>query len=302
MKRWILVAILSLAIASASRASAGPISFLTALPVARGQGIIRGQYLLIRSGADSTPPDRNLTVHAVPIAVALGVTPQLAIFGVVPFLDKSLTLTTPIGRMTRGATGLGDAVAFARYTLVAVNRAGSTIRVAPFGGAKLPTGSDAATDRFGRVPPPLQPGSGSWDGLGGVALTWQTLQWEFDAAGAYQKNTTANDFRFGDQATFDLSFQYRVWPRQLGGGVPGFLYAVAESNLVWQDKNELGGLSDSSSGGRRWDVDLGLQYVTRSFVIEGIVQIPTLQRPNGAALELGTRANASIRWSFPLPF
>lgn len=39
----------------------------------------------------------------------------------------------------------------------------------------------------------------TWDGLGGVALTLQTKQWELDADAGYKKNTEADGFRFGDE-------------------------------------------------------------------------------------------------------
>jgi hypothetical protein len=52
-----------------------------------------------------------------------------------------------------------------------------------------------------------------------------------DADVGYKKNADADGFRFGDEFFTDLSFQYRVWPRQLGADVPAFLFAVVEANL-----------------------------------------------------------------------
>ena len=247
---------------SSRPAHAGPITFLTALPVPQSQAVVRGQYLQIRASGDPTTAERDLTVNAVPLAVAVGATPRLAIFGVMPIVNKSMELSTPIGRVTRDTTGLGEIVTFARYTVYAVDLAESTFRVAPFGGLKMPTGATDASDALGQLPRPLQPGSGSWDGLGGLAVTFQTKQWELDADVGYKKNAEADGFRFGDELFTDLSFQYRVWPRQLGTGVPAFLFAVVETNLISQGKHESAGTRDPDSGGTRWDVDLGLQYVT----------------------------------------
>jgi len=222
---------------SARPAHAGPITFLTALPVASSQAVVRGQYFLIRATDDPTPAERDLTVHAVPVAIAVGATPRLALFGIVPIVTKSIALTTPIGRITRETTGLGDIVTFARYTVYAVDMEESTFRIAPFGGIKMPTGDSGGSDALGVVPRPLQPGSGSWDGLGGLAVPYQTKQWELDADTGIKKNTEADDFRFGDEFFADLSFQYRVWPRQLGAGVPAFLFAVVETNVISQGRN-----------------------------------------------------------------
>lgn len=69
----LLVITLALVVA-ALRVDAGPITFLTALPVAKSQIVVRGQYLFIRASSDPTPADQDLTVHALPFAVAVGVT------------------------------------------------------------------------------------------------------------------------------------------------------------------------------------------------------------------------------------
>ncbi|MGH9163106.1 MAG: hypothetical protein ACRD2X_24355 [Vicinamibacteraceae bacterium] len=81
-------------------AEAGPITFLTALPVPQSQAVIRGQYVLIQATDDPTPAARELTVHSVPLAVAVGVTPRLAIFGIVPIVNKSMELTILRGRVS----------------------------------------------------------------------------------------------------------------------------------------------------------------------------------------------------------
>jgi hypothetical protein len=67
---------------------AGPITFLTALPVPQSQAVVRGQYFLIRASDDATPTERDLTVNAVPLAVAVGATPRLAIFGIIPIVNN----------------------------------------------------------------------------------------------------------------------------------------------------------------------------------------------------------------------
>lgn len=287
---------------SADVVEAGPITFLTAMPVPQGLGVFRGQYVFIRASGDPTDAARVLTVTAVPVAVAVGVTPRLAIFGIVPFGRKSMAAETAGGRITRGATGWGDVVVFARYTVYAVDTRDSTFRIAPFGGFKAPTGRTEAADAVGLLPRPLQPGSGSWDSLGGVALTFQTKPWELDADVGYRRKTGADGFQFGDELFADVSFQYRVWPRKLAGGVPAFLYAVVETNVLSQGRSEVAGVPDPDSGGRRWDVDLGLQYVTTRWVIEGIVQLPVVDHPNGGGLRSDVRVTAGVRWNVSLPF
>jgi len=118
-----------------------------------------------------------------------------------------------------------------------------------------------------------------------VIATYQTLDYQIDAQISYKANTKANDFEFGDEFRFDASLQYRLWPRELGTGVPGFLYGVVETNLLHQAKNRVSGARDPNSGGTTLFLSPGLQYVTKRWVLEGIVQLPVVQDLNGTALE-----------------
>lgn len=106
------------------------------------------------------------------------------------YFDKFLELDAPGGRIERSASGFGDLLVLGRYTAFALDRPGSTIRLAPFVGLKVPTGKDDVSD------------------------------------------------------------------------------------------------------------SLGLQYVTERFVIEGIYQVPAVQRLNGNAVETDYSLSFGIRWKF----
>jgi len=280
-------------------ARAGPITFNSALPVSEGLGILRSQDKLTRKSGDATSADRVLNVTATPVVLAYGVSPKLALFGVLPYVDKRLDTTMGGVRIRRDAQGIGDALFFGRYTMVQVDKPGDTLRIAPFAGLKTPTGSHTQSDAFGLVPRILQPGSGSWDPFAGVSLTRQTLDWEFDAAAQYRFNTRASGFTFGDETRADASFQYRIFPPTLdGGGVPAFVYAALESNLIWNDNNKSLGVADPNSGGLTWNLAPGLQYVTDRFVLETAIQIPVVQNLNGTALESDWVWTAGFRWNF----
>jgi len=288
-----------------NEAAAGPITFNTALPIAQGQAIVRGQAVVTRATGDSTVADRSFTGVGAESVLAYGVTRDLALFALLPlFLHKALDFNLPDGRrVSRGTNGFGDVALVGRYTLLEFNWPGETIRVAPFAGIKMPTGSDSRDDRFGRIPRPLQPGSGSWDPLLGAIFSWQTLDWEFDSDAGYRFNTRADGFEFGDIVFADLSFQYRIWPWQLAsGGVPAFVYAVLESNFVWQGKNRVGGMIDSNSGGFTWIIDPGIQFVTERYVVEAAVRLPAVQDLNGTALGGDFQIVAGFRWNFFLPY
>ena len=294
--RW--GAILLAAVVLTARPSPGQITTNTALPVARGQGIVRLQAKFLRSTGDATAADRDVRVLAFPVVGVYGITARLAAFGVFPILDKSLDVTTPLGRITRSTTGLGDVRLFARYTAFQFNRRGLLIRLAPFAGLELPTGSNNRTDRMGRLPRALQAGSGSWDPFVGVVLTRQSFAWQIDLSAAYQFNTSSDAFAFGDEARLDVAAKVRLLPRNLGRGLPHFLYANLETNLIRQSRNTIGNGSDANSGGTTWYAAPGLQYVTRRLILEAAVQFPVVQDLNGTALENNLITTLSARFSF----
>lgn len=274
------------ALALPNAVHAAPITFNTALPVAEGHFVFREQFLDQKASDDPSVADRNLDVLGSESVLGYGATSNLAFFGVLPFPNKELDVTLPgEGRVTRDTTSIGDTQLFGRYTVFQRDWPGRNLRIAPFLGVELPTGEDDERDRFGQLPAPLQAGSGSVDPFGGVIATYQTLDYEVDAQISYQANTEANDFEFGDEFRFDASLQYRLWPRELGEGVPAFLYGVIEANLVHQEKNEIMGLDDPNSGGTTLFLSPGLQYVTKSWILEGIIQLPAVQELNGMALE-----------------
>lgn len=275
-----------------------PITFNTALPVGAQEFVLRGQVAVGESDHDPSGAGRERTVVSGVGALGYGVTGRLALFGVLPFVDRELEADGAGGRVTREASGLGDLSLFARYTLFRRDGPGRTLRLAPFAGVELPTGDDDRHDALGRVPSPLQPGSGALDVFGGAVATWQTLDYQLDAQVAYRRNGEANGFRAGSAWRLDGSLQYRFWPRELGRGTPGFLYGVLEAGLERRDENEIGGTEDPNSGGTTFTLTPGLQYVTKRWIVEAGVSIPVAQDLNGAALKTDYVVRGGFRVNF----
>lgn len=292
-------AVLFVATASwTSTVSSAPITFNTALPVGEREFVSRTQYVLNESGDDPSGTDRDRTSGALASILGYGVSGKLAVFGVLPYLNNELKVTAAGQRVTRRANGFGDLTLFGRYTAHQKDQPRRTFRIAPFFGVKAPTGDDDETDALGRLPPSVQLGSGSWDALGGVVATYQTLRYQADGQISYRGNGEANDFEAGDMIRLDASLQYRLKPRNVTSGVPAFLYGVLEVNLIDRDNNRVNGSTDSNSGGTTLFVTPGVQYITKRWIIEGAVQIPTSQDLNGTALENDYIARVSFRANF----
>ena len=275
-----------------------PVTFNTALPVGGGEFVARGMVVVSQPGEDPGASDRDLSTKSLVTVLGYGVTHKLAVFGVLPYVDKKLDLTEAGGRISRSASGVGDASVFARYTLVQHDQPGRTFRIAPFAGVKAPTGDDDNRDTFGRLPPSVQSGSGAWDVFGGIVATYQTFALQADGQVSYRVKNKANGFDPGDELRLDGSLQYRLWPRQLGGGVPSFLYGVLETNLVHRDRNEMNGNEDANSGDTTVFLSPGLQYVTKRWIVEGVVQLPVVQNLRGTALENDYVVRAGVRFNF----
>jgi len=280
-------------------ATAAPITFNTALPVGKGEFVNREQLVLTRSGKDPSGAERKIKRNALVSVLVYGINGKLTLFGVLPYIDKELSFPAPgAGPVSRSSRGIGDTSIFLRYTLHQNDQRGSTFRLAAFGGVKMPTGNDRETAILGLLPPPLQSGSGSWDGFGGLVTTWQTLDFQVDAQLSYTVKTQANNFQAGNEARLDGSFQYRLFPRELQSGVPAYVYGVLETNFIHRDKNTFMGKTDPNSGGTTIFLAPGIQYVTRRYILEAAVQIPVVQNLNGNALENDYVARTGFRWNF----
>lgn len=290
--------LLLVSLSSPDPSSAAPITFNTALPVAEDEFVFREQLRWLRSDDDPSDAGRDMRAVAAISVLGYGINSKLAVFGVLPYFDKRLQMDGSGTSIRRSNRGLGDATVFARYTLHQDNALGRTFRLAGFGGITAPTGDDKDSDRFGRLPPPLQNGSGAWDGFGGMVATYQTLDFQIDGQLSYRANGEANGFEAGNETRLDLSWQYRIWPRELIGGLPGFLYGVLEVNTLHQEKNRANSLHNQNTGGTTVWISPGLQYVTRRWVIEAVVQKPITQNLNGTALRNDLIFTTSFRMKF----
>lgn len=275
-----------------------PITFNTALPVHEGGYVLREQFVFMKNADDPTPARRHMEVTGPVSVLGYGVTRDLALFGMLPYVDRRLDMHMGGQPVRRSKRGFGDLTLLGRYTAYERNGPGRTRRIAPFLGVKAPTGKDDARDAVGRLPPPLQPGSGSWDLLGGAVLTYQTLDVQIDSQLSYQARREGNGFQAGNVSEIDASLQYRLWPRSLGAGVPAFLYGVLEANLVHSAKDRMSAIADPNSGGTVLFITPGLQYVTRKWIVEAGIQIPVSQDLNGTALRNDYVLTIGMRLNF----
>ncbi|MCZ6716509.1 MAG: transporter [Gammaproteobacteria bacterium] len=263
-------------------APAAPITFSTALPVGEGKIINREQLVFTRSGDDPTNTGLDVDVNSLISVLAYGASEKLALFAALPYLRKELRQS---GGVRRSSEGIGDLTIFGRYTLFQRDGIGRTLRLGAIAGIKAPTGDDDESDALGRLPIPLQSGTGSWDSFVGIVVSYETLQGGLHSQLTYQAKTAANNFEAGDVSRLDVSWQRRVWPTVLKPNSNAFVYGVLEANIIHSQKSTVSGQVNNDSGGTTVFITPGIQYVSKKLILEAAVQIPVYQGLNGTALE-----------------
>lgn len=271
------------ALAAASPAAfAAPITFNTALPVSKGEIILREQFIVSQSSDSFGGIERDVTVIKGVSVLGFGVARGLAVFGVLPVVN----IDREIGGIKSSETGLGDATVFARLEVMRWDSPGRTVRIAPLAGLVIPSGEEGRT------------GDGSLDVFAGVILTAATTDWVFDSQIKYVVNNEAKGFQRGDTASADASLQYRLFPNQISESSGGFLFGVLEANVTYLDENRLAGIADPNSGGVQVFLSPGVQYAAKRWIAETAIRIPVVNDLNGSALEPDYSVIASLRLNF----
>ncbi|GEQ98470.1 hypothetical protein JCM17844_21070 [Iodidimonas gelatinilytica] len=269
-------------------AFAAPVTFNTALPVGKGAFVLRNQLIYSEASRNGT----GLSDLRDVALLGYGLSPDLALFGSASWLRRDVDTASGLGRE---ADGLGDVQVFARYTAYRHDFSGGAFRVAPFFGIEFPTGENRKRDSLGQLPPGLQPGSGSVDGLAGAVVSWASLDMNIDGQIFWQENTKANGINKGDVFKADAAFYRRVYPRELSAYTKGFLFGGLEVNYRHEGRTRMNGVIDPDSGGETLFLTPGLQYARRLWMLEGAVQIPVAQSTNGSNLRQDFSVRIGIR-------
>jgi len=269
------------------------------LTPSKEQWIIRSQLRYTKKSDDPTTQDRELEVFTMPQTLVYGFTEKASVILTIPFLSKELDATTDGIQTSRGDAGLGDLLLLGKYRLYTKDYPSATSRFSVVAGTDVPTGQSGDADARDKLPRDLQLGSGSADPLVGGAYTWQSLDDEWDLNLAYQFNTTANKFEFGDVLTYTVAYQRRVWPIKLPErGLYAQWNVVLEANGQWEQQAQSHGGRLDNTGGHLLFLSPGVQVATKHFVIESSIQIPVLQNLNGNQVEPDFALVASVRATF----
>lgn len=260
----------------------------------------RALRLQERGEAVQDPFGRRVTAHGESVDLVYAPIHDFSLIATFPYVTKKLRFRDQEGsRVEINASGLGDMRLLGVYRFLRRDWIGGSFQASLVGGLKFPTGSDDERDERlpkltgmpgDRLPPALQPGSGSVDFIIGLPALYSWKYFTLYADVFYKINTEANGFRFGNVLSYDLAVDYR------GLSVFGKdLFLVLELNGLNEQKGSL-----PSSNGNLLFLSPGLQFFPApTLLLEASVQIPILRENFGTQLVPEWGVVFGLRYLFP---
>lgn len=227
---------------------ASPATFVTALPVAKNQG-------LFRFNAEPGFGPSGYRSIQFPVNFAYGATPRWSLF---------ITANQGILSLDHNPSnfGAGNTVIFIRNTLFKIDKPRSTFRIAPLAGASLPTGQNQYTVNGALAPGSLQSGSGTVDPYAGVTSGYNNSFFGAALDATYLDNRAASaGYTPGSQLDVDGEIEFRVFPFHLPDeGLPQNLALSIEGNYQHQGASHVNGLATAASASKTYKQDAILEW------------------------------------------
>jgi len=251
MIRYVVLGILSV-----HTAFAVGIHTNVALPVAKGQGVLRLKNSLLIPA----------TSGAITPALAYGITPNLALLTALPI------------HLSSANSGFKDVPVTSRYTFIKSDSYQSTSRLASLLGVTVPLGKVGIS-------------TGSWAAQAGAVYTLQSGRHELDLSSVYKTFFRSNGQKPGDVITYDLAYQTRIFPWELPEkGNPAWWNIDIEINGIHQSKT-----GSTATGGNFLYLSPGVQWISEDLVIETLYRIVVVQNPNAGAPKRSDEVVLSFR-------
>ena len=276
--------------------------------------------------ADGHSPHSLKSIESINIALAYGITDDLTVSARLPFVRRTdireglhfhehpvLGEHVNVIETLGDASGVGDVTLLGQYRFL--KDAGSGFEMAALFGVKLPTGKTSETANEGeRFEAEFQPGSGSWDGQFGLAVTMRSGPWSFDTSSLYHFITEGTqNTDLGDRLLYGVALSYRV----MGGpAAEEHVYAdgavhvhqpastalnvdlVLELNGEWHDNQRSGTEIDGNSGGHTLYVSPGVRLSAGDWSGFASVGIPVVENMNGLQPDPDWKLVTGVAFSF----
>jgi len=258
--------------ASVSVALATQATFVTALPVATDQLLVRFNFQPSFAGS-------GFYGLQFPVSVTYGLNSRWALFLSTNQGFASVSTNTSHGAFRQNSGGAGDLGIYPRYTLFRIDKPKSTFRIAALAGAFLPSGSNSLIGQQGLLPKSLQTGAGTVDPYAGATVSYAAVRWAAAVDSTYRLNPlSTTGISPASQFRSDAQIEYTFLPvHEPEEGLPRLWIVSFEWNYQHDAKDHVNGMVAADSGGSVLRQDVLLEHSTLHWQIGFGAQYALLQ-------------------------
>lgn len=287
------VAVLALVMPGPALANGPPIQSETAFTTGLNGAAVRSFARVMRRSGDGG----EMTALVVPVVVPYEAIDNRLVLGLgLPLLTKTLRMSD--GTERSSGFGIGDLMLFGKVNLFQHDEHQETFRVAGKLGLTLPTGATRIADGTGRLPRPLQRGTGTVNPSVLLVATKLWRRFGINADVGYTAYPEWGGVDPGDVLNYDVAASFRVLPWVFRSFPDHQLDIMLEFNGAWQGAAYANDVEDPNSGGHILFVSPGLQYIYDTVLVEASFQIPVPGATTlaGEQLTPDWAALAGVRW------
>lgn len=241
--------------------------------------------------------DRVFEEHRSVTGVDYGLLPSLTVSTLIPVVYKQQRQRVGGSKETLESFGPGDVALLGKYRVYKNDWKRGAFHLALIGGLEFPTGDTDADEDGLRLPPTLQPGSGSWDPFAALATNIDLNRFRFDGLFFYKENTEGSqDFEDGDFFAVEFDSAYRFLHTKYPGPT-----ASAKLGIQWRHESraKLDGRTVSNSGSDEIVLRTGLTFhPIPSMDLTLSVDVPVYSDFNGEQLEFELRSFLAFGFRF----
>lgn len=285
-----------------SEDGAGPIQTISATPVPKGRWAASASVEYQRFDAFSDEELRNFarasrTVDSTDyllspsLTLTYGLTENLTLLARLPYLKRDNIRESELedgeakAHEHGDSAGIGDLILLSKWRWLQ-----EPVEIAPLFGLKAPLGETRDEDEAGKkFEADHQPGSGSWDGLFGLAATRRSGPWSLSGSFLYTLATEgAQETDLGNQVTVSVGAAYRLNRHSDHHHDPHHHLAtdlILEAIWEHHQAQVARGRKDPESGGTQLWIAPGLRLNLGRWSWATSVSVPVAQDFNGAQHE-----------------
>ncbi|WP_421919242.1 transporter [Marinifilum sp.] len=246
--------------------------------------------------------NRERITQSALLRLSYPISKKWTISTILPYVWQEQTVFSSFRNTRQSANGIGDVVLLGQYALYQTNKH----EIILAGGSKFPTGTVYKRDQEFNLllPPDLQPGTGSWDGIGAISysrfglfrptLSLHSLlsyRYSFEVA----RYDGGQEYRFGNETVLNIGMSDRfiLGNKLLGAGI--------QYKLRHTEKDENNG-SDFPNTGGTWmylvpNIDFQLSAKVK---LHANFEIPIHTNVVGTQLVTSYRGNIGLNYTIKL--